>query len=275
MARAALSEARALGDAGVQSEALIALALGTHDDETAARAAMLEEGLAAARAADDTGLVARYLSLQGAAAAETGDVARARALLDEARVGGRAAPHDMVTTSAQLGWLAIAEDRLDDAESHFKTLLDMGARLGNPHYSPAVLGLGVVCLRRGDTQQARLLYRRLLSSHWETSPDSALAANTLAYLAAVEAADGLHERAHRLVGASEGWHAARGPAGRRWWPNLRGPLLRGLVPVPPAPVDPHLVEAREEGRLMSFEGAVAYALESARHDASERPQVRC
>jgi hypothetical protein len=158
--------------------------------------------------------------------------------------------------------LAIAEDQLDDAESHFKTLLDLGARLGNPRYSPAVLGLGVVRLRRGDTQQARVLYRRLLSDHWETSPDSALAANTLAYLAAVEDADGLHERAHRLLGASEGWHAVRGPAGRRWWPNLRGPLLRGLVPVPPVPVDPHLVQAREEGWLMSLDAAVAYALES-------------
>jgi hypothetical protein len=98
----------------------------------------------------------------------------------------------------------------------------------------------VVNLPRGDTQQARVLHCRLLSNHWETSPDSASAANTLAYLAAVEAADGLHERAQRLLGASEAWHAARGPAGRRWWPNLRGPLLRGLVPVPPAPVDPLL-----------------------------------
>jgi len=244
----------------MQSEALIALALATHDDETADRAAMLEEGLAAARVADDAGLVARYLSLLAAAAAETGDIPRARALLHEASVGGRAARHDMVTSSAQLGWLAIAEDQLDEAALHFKTLLDMGAGLGNPHYAPAVLGLGVVCLRRGDTQPARVLYRRLLSNHWETSPDSALATNTLAYLAAVEAADGLHERAHRLLGASEAWHAARGPAGLRWWPNLRGPLLRGLVPVPPVPVDPLLIQAREAGRLMSLEAAVAYAL---------------
>jgi tetratricopeptide (TPR) repeat protein len=242
---------------------LIALALATHDDETAARAAMLEEGLAAARAADDVGLVARYLILLAAAAAETGDLRRARALLDEANSAeGRAARqrNGTGTASVQLGWLAIAEDQLDEAESHFKAVLDRSARLGQPHNSPAVLGLGVVCLRRGDTQQARALYRRLLLHHWETAPDSALAANMLAYLAAVEAGDGRHARAHRLLGASEGWHAVRGPAGRRWWPNLRGPLLRGLVPVPPAPVDPLLIQAREEGRLMSLEGAVAYAL---------------
>jgi predicted ATPase/transcriptional regulator with XRE-family HTH domain len=262
MARAALSEARALGDAGVQAEALLALALSTHDDETAARAAMLEEGLAAARAADDTGLAARYLGLLAAAAAETGDLRRARALLDEAgAAGGSARQTNKVTASAQLGWLAVAEDQLDDAESHFKTLLDLGARLGNPHYSPAVVGLGLVSLRRGDTRQARVLYRRLLAGHWETSPGGALVANTLAYLAAVDAADGLHDRAQRLLGAYEAWYAARGQAGRRWWPNLRGPLLRGLVPVPPVPVDPDLVQARAEGRLMSLERAVAYALE--------------
>jgi hypothetical protein len=226
---------------------------------------MLEDGLAAARAAADTGLVVRYRTLLAAAAAETGDLRRARALLGEASsVEGRAARQGdwIVSSSAQLGWLAIGEDRLREAELHFKTVLDRGARLGNPHYAPAVLGLGVVCLRRGDTQQARVLYRRLLSHHWETAPGSALTANTLAYLAAVEAADGLHERAHRLLGASEGWHAARGPEGRRWWPNLRGPLLRGLVPVPPAPVDPLLIQAREEGRLMSLEETVAFALEA-------------
>ena len=262
MAREALSEARSLGDAGVQSEALLALALATDDDETVARAAMLEEGLAAARAADDTGLAARYLGLLAAAAAETGDIPRARAFLDEASAaGGSARQTNKVTASAQRGWLAVAEDRLGDAESHFQSLLKLGARRGNPHYSPAVLGLGVVCLRRGDTHQARVLYRRLLSHHWETSPDSALVPNMFAYLAAVEAADGLHERAQRLLGANEGWYAARGPAGRRWWPNLRGPLLRGLVPVPPMPLDPRLVQAREEGRLMSLDEAVAYALE--------------
>jgi predicted ATPase/DNA-binding CsgD family transcriptional regulator len=261
MARSALSEARALGDASVRSEALIALALATHDDETVARVAMLEEGLAAARAVENSRLVARYLSLLAAAAAESGDLPRARALLGEASAAGGSARQTIeVTASAQLGWLAIAEDHLDDAESHFKTLLEMGAGLGNPRYSPAVLGLGVVCLRRGDTQQARGLYLRLLADHWEASPDSALVPNTLAYLAAAEAADGQHERAHRVLGASEAWHAARGPASRRWWPNLRGPLLRGLVPVPPAPVDPLLIQAREEGRLMSLDGAVAYAL---------------
>jgi predicted ATPase len=169
MARAALSEARALGDASVQSEALLALALATHDDETAARPALLEEGLAAARAADDPVLVARYLGLL--AAAETGDVPRARVLPDEASALGRAArtANSLGTTSAQLGWLALAEDRLDDAESHFQALPDLEAGHAKGPSTPAVLGLGQVSLRRGDAQHARAEYRRLVSHQWETS----------------------------------------------------------------------------------------------------------
>ena len=79
------------------------------------------------------------------------------------------------------------------------------------------------------------------------------------YLASVDAADGLYERAQRLLGANEAWFAARGPDARRWWPN--DPVRRGLVPLPPAPVDPLLIQAREEGRRMSLDGAVAFALE--------------
>ena len=116
-------------------------------------------------------------------------------------------------------------------------------------------------LRRGDTQNARAVYLRLVSDHRDSSPDSALLADTLVYLASVEAADGLHERAQRLLGANDAWHAARGRAGRRWFPNLRDPLRRGLVPVPQVPVDPRLIRARAEGRMMSLDAAAAYALD--------------
>ena len=172
-----------------------------------------------------------------------------------------AIPMSQVTTAAQLGWLAVAEDRLDDAESHFQRLVDVGARLGSGRYSPALLGLGLVSLRRGDTPRARSVYQRLLAEHRESSPDIAMLADTLVYLASVEAVDGLYARAQCLLGASEAWHAGRGAAGRRWFPNLRDPLRRGLVPVPPPPVDPPLVAAREEGRTMSLDQAVAYALQ--------------
>jgi hypothetical protein len=108
---------------------------------------------------------------------------------------------------------------------HFQTVLDLGARLGSGHYLPAILGLGQVRLRRGDSEQARALYRRILSDHREISSDSALMARMLVYLASVDTVDGLDVRAQRLLGASEAWFATRGPAARRWWPN--DPVRRG------------------------------------------------
>ena len=165
-----------------------------------------------------------------------------------------------VTSTAQLGWLAIAEDRLDDAESHFRALVDLGAGLGGFHTAPALLGLGQVSLRRGDVGHARDVYRRLLVELRESEPGGSRVAETLVYLASVEAGSGLHGRAQRLLGANEAWHAARGGAGRIWSPNIRSPLKRGLVPIPPTPTNTALVQARAEGRAMSLDEAVTYAL---------------
>jgi hypothetical protein len=263
IARQVLSDARALGDSRREAEALLALALATHDDEATDRVALLEEGLAVARAAGVNGLVARHLGLLGAVAAEAGDLRSARSLLGESVGLGSMAndPVNVLTTTVQLGWLAVAEDRLDDAESHFNRFVDLEARWGGKNYGPALFGLGLVNLRRGETERARGVYRRLLLNLQESAPDSAPLADALVYIAAVDVVDGQHERAQRLMGANEAWHAARGKAGRRWFPNLRGPLQRGLVPVPPAPADRLLVQAYQEGRAMSLADATAYALE--------------
>jgi hypothetical protein len=152
MARALLLDARSLGDARREAEALLALALATRENEPAVRVALLEEGLAVARAAGVTGLVARQLGLLGAVAAEAGDLPRARMLLNEsAGLSGAASdPLNLLTTTIQLGWLAVAEDRLDEAESHFQKLVDREARWGGKNYGPALLGLGQVNLRRGE-----------------------------------------------------------------------------------------------------------------------------
>src|SRR5207302_715599 len=65
----------------------------------------------------------------------------------------------------------------------------------------------------------------------------------------------------RLLGACEAWHATRGGAQRVWLAVTHGPLKRGLVEVPPVPVDPVLLQARERGRAMSLEDAVAWAVQ--------------
>jgi predicted ATPase/DNA-binding XRE family transcriptional regulator len=273
LARAALTEARAIGDARRAAEALWVLVLASEENDSATRVASLEEGLMLARAAGLKGLQARHLAFLGAAAADAGELRRARILLEECDVLARSAGDawSRMTTITQLGWLAIAEGRLDNAESHFQTLLDLGTGWAGYHDVPGLIGLGQVALRRGDLQHARTLYRRLMMDVRESAPGSIVLAIALVYMASVDAVAGLDERAQRLMGASDAWHTARDGTWT-WAANLRGPLTRGLVPIPTRPTDARLTQARAVGQGMSLADAVTYALESV--EASEEAASR-
>jgi non-specific serine/threonine protein kinase len=266
LAHAALADARAVGDADRAASALRALVFTTDEDDAAGRVALLEEGMALMRAAGATpnlGALAQNIGYLGVVAAEAGDLARARALLEESDAMTRAAGDawSQLATTTQLGWLALADDRLDEAEAQFRTLLDLATGWGHFHDAPGLVGLGQVSLRRGELEQARMVYRRLLVDLREFEPGSAHLADALVFLASVEEVAGLHQRAQRLLGANDAWHASRGGAGRTWRPATRTALKRGLVPIPPMPTDAALAHARVEGRSMSLEEAVAYALE--------------
>jgi ATP/maltotriose-dependent transcriptional regulator MalT len=250
-----LEDARAIGNVRLVAATLRALAIATEEKNAAGRVALLEEALVFARAPALAGLAG--------VAADAGDLERARVLLEESEALAQAEGETWyrITTVAQLGWLAMAEHRLDLAESHFRTLFDLGGGWGGYHTVPALLGLGQVSLRRGDVEQARAVYRQLLTDLRETEPGSSRMADTLVFVAAVEQAARQPERAQCLVGASEAWHTARGGAGRMWSLNIRGPLIRGLVPVPPPPGDPALLRAYSKGYAMSLDDAVSFALE--------------
>ena len=262
LAAASLAHARAIDDASQAAWAQHALVIGTDEDDAAGREQLVRDGLATALAAGAEHQAALLLAKLGAVIADTGDVEGARALLEEsealALTIGDAWPR--ITSTAQLGWLAIVEDRLEMGESYFRTLLDLGDGLGGFHTVPGLLGLGQVHLRRGDVESARAVYRRVLVDLRDSEPGGARVAEALVYLASVEAAAAVPGRAQRLLGANDAWHAARGGAGQIWSPNIRGPLRRGLVAVPPAPTTEALVRARAEGRAMSLDQAVTYAL---------------
>jgi tetratricopeptide (TPR) repeat protein len=263
VAREALADARAVGDLRKAARALRALAMATDDNDATGRVAVLEKALALARVEGGADLVAVHLAWLAAAVAETGDLERARTLAEEscglARTGGD--PWRRVLPSTQLGWLAIAENRLNEAESYFLSALELTAGWGGGAGARyALIGLGQVSLQRGDLEQARALHRRVLRDLVESTPESITLADALVDMASVEAAAGLQERAQRLLGANEAWYSARGGAGLAWQPMARSPLTRPLLRSP-IPQDGVLAQARAEGRAMSLDKAVAYALE--------------
>jgi hypothetical protein len=148
---------------------------------------------------------------------------------------------------------------LADAEVHFQHALDLAEGIGYVAAAAfSLVGLGQVAVRRGDLEKARAIHCHALLIQREAG--GAYLASGLLYLASVEEAAGHHERAQRLVGASEAWHATRGGAEGVWLPWTHGPLRRGLVTLPPLPVDLALIKVRAEGRGMRLDEAVAWAL---------------
>jgi hypothetical protein len=117
-----------------------------------------------------------------------------------------------------------------------------------------VFGLGQISLRRNALEQARQQYRQALIDLRKMAPGVHLV-DGLVYAASVEAYAGLHDRAQRLMGASEAWHDARGGAGRTWRSNMWTVLTRSLVP--PASAQRSGIQARVDGRAMSLDAAVA------------------
>jgi hypothetical protein len=209
--------------------------------------------------------VAVHLAWLAVAVADAGDLQRARALAEESEGFGRTSGDSWrrVMPTMQLGWLALAENHLDEAESRFRSAVNLGTGWDGFYAALGVLGLGQVSLRRGETEHARKLYRQALLDFRETSPGSIYLVEGLACAASVDACAGLHERAQRLIGAYEAWHDARDGVGRTFARTLWSGATRNLVLLPPMSSDPALVRARVEGRAMTLDEAVAYALEPA------------
>jgi tetratricopeptide (TPR) repeat protein len=262
LARRAVTEARTAGDTRIASRALRTLTWSMDDASTAERVTLLEEALALARADGGAGHVSTHLAWLAQAVADTGDHERARTLAEAADELARESG-DMtrrVIPSILLGWLAVADNRLDDATRYFQTAVDLGTEFGGFWAVLGVFGLAQLSLRRNDLEQARQQYRQALTVLRELAPGVHLVEG-LVYAAAVEACAGRHDRAQRLMGAREAWHDARGGEGLTWRPTLWSVLTRGLVQVPPMPSDPARVRARLEGRAMTLDEAVRFALE--------------
>ena len=117
---------------------------------------------------------------------------------------------------------------------------------------------GLLAQLEGDNQQARIFLDQVLISSRQLGP-LWVRANGLMGLAGVEAADGHTRRAARLLGAAD----TQIEAASSYWDAAESRYIARAVASAVAQLgEDAFAEAYDEGRLMTFEQAADYALET-------------
>jgi tetratricopeptide (TPR) repeat protein len=226
-----------------------------------AHRAHLDEGVAIARQVGDTRLLVSMLVNLGFGARVHEDYAAARLALAEGLALARqeGGTFDTATALHHLGLLALEADRdLEAAWTLSEQSLALYRQIGSRRQVAVVLeSMGRVARARGQLLEARRLLVEGLSALW-TIGDLGPLPQTLYALAAVDADSGQIERAVQLQVAAMEMEVTVGaqvwPVHRRehdgWW-GMAATTLGGA----------RLSWACAEGRAMSVEQVVAYALE--------------
>ena len=258
----ALSLYRELGDKKGVARSLINVgwaAIYEGDEERAM--VPLEEGLAAARESGDEWSVIYALNALASLATSVGEgFERAEALWEEALAWGRKLG-DVHQVSAVLLNMGYAKMELGDyqgAEVLTEEALALSRKLKDTQgEAMSLLNLGITAARRGDLGRARALLEESLPSHRDLGAIRDIAEN-LEALAEVAGERGEVRRAARLWGAAD---ALRQTAGALWLAfelRVHEPYLAAARS---RMDEASWTEAWEEGRAMTLEEAVSYALE--------------
>jgi tetratricopeptide (TPR) repeat protein len=256
-----LAVARAGGYQRPLVHALNLRALLERDQGNCARAmGLLEESLVISRALRDVWVTAMTLTYMTLIAIDQQDGVRARSLSEQALVLQREAANKTGTALA----LATLGDLLHRQGDHARadTLLEesvaMSRDLGDQGALAITLNiLGTAARGRHDHAQAARHYRESLQLSRRPG-DERLVADILKYLGYVAQAEGNNRRAARLFGAMEalvehvGGASAASTAAE--YERHRGDVGNGLG-------DAAFGAACAEGRAMTLEQAIAYALE--------------
>lgn len=225
----------------------------------ASAGSLCEESLALFRALGDKWGLATTLNYLGGMALNQGDHAAARSRLEEALALGRELG-DRTLVAVSLNSLGeLARDQGDDARAaaRYEESLALRRELGDKGDIASPLhNLGYVALRQGDQTRAAALFRESLILTREAANDEGIAL-CLMGLASVSAAMRQLERAARLFGAAERLFEARGAVLNR--PD-RAEYERNVAAVRSALSTARFAQAWAEGRAMTVEQAVAYAL---------------
>jgi tetratricopeptide (TPR) repeat protein len=232
-----------------------------HDqgDYGAARA-LLEESLALLRELGDKEGIAHSLALLGQLVCDQGDYGAARALFEESLASFRE-PGVKWGIAWSLGLLGqVVRDQGEHGaarallEESLAIQREVGDKLG---IAQSLYGLGTVAGDQGEYGAARALLEESLAIYRELGIKQGIAPN-LEGLAALAVAQGQSERAARLYGAAEGLREA---IGAPLPPAKRAEHDRSVAAVRTALGEQEFAAAWAEGRTMSIEQAVTYALE--------------
>jgi predicted ATPase len=240
----------ALSDAG-----WIAAAQG--HSERATRLA--DEALVEARRADNKMAIAAALHSLGCATLEQGDHSRAQALFVESLAlrRERGDKRNIASSLAYLGATAILDGDYERARAWLEESLSLGRKLENDLLvSAALANLALVALFEGEGERAGSYAGDSLTLCRELG-DKRTAVECLHVLAGVAAARGQRLRAATLAGAAEALHdSINAPPSRA----ERAVAQRFLAPTRDAADDASIDAAREHGRALGLEGAIAFAL---------------
>ncbi|HZC03258.1 MAG TPA: tetratricopeptide repeat protein [Gammaproteobacteria bacterium] len=169
-----------------------------------------------------------------------------------------------------LGMVALMRGDEGQAIPMFKEGLAAARRIGDRTSTcTALYNLAQAALSRSDYEEAALLFEEGVTLS-EQMRDRANVAYCLEGLAVVANARGEAERSGHLSGAAEGLHEAVGVPVYSYYEPHRSRYERTMAAVR-SQLGGEVFEAvRAEGRKMTFEQAVAYALSIA--DTPERPK---
>jgi tetratricopeptide (TPR) repeat protein len=222
---------------------------------------LLEESLKLSRDADDRLGIADALRELAAVSSLTGDRAKAKALYEEGIVlcrelGYKLRLGDFLNI---LGYTLLLEGDYERGaalnEEAAVLLRERGYKGGSLEF--VLDNLGWAALLQGDHERARTSYRESLTLCKELG-NRMIASESLEGMACVSAAEGDAERAARLFGGAEALHEATGDQHTPEEAALREPYLA----MARSQLDEAAWhEAWTEGRAMTLEEAISYALE--------------
>jgi predicted ATPase/DNA-binding CsgD family transcriptional regulator len=257
----ALAASGGLGATAARARALDAAArLALHQAQAASARAWLEASLAIWRELGDRAGVQACLANLGLAASRLGDWPAARAHFSESLslardMGNRRAIAILLDNlGVMAGYLGDHETALGELEEGLRIMRELGdpSRVAN-----SLANLGMLALYRGDESEAEERFTESLRIV-ETLDAPRYLVESMEGFACIAARRGHAERALRLAGAAAGIRESIGMPQPPWSRKLE----EGWMPDARRRVGPAATRAREEGRKLAPEQAIALALES-------------